>query len=186
MKNCVIIVDFQYDFANPKGSLYVKDAETLIEPVNKFMVSIKDKAFLVFSKDWHPYNHSSFVANKGIWPSHCVAGEDGSKLLIKSNNVDMIINKGISADKEEYSCIKNEAIKKLVLSFDNIFVCGLAKDFCVKNTLLDLQEGGNLYLIEDLSKSVFPEKDKYLIEELKAKNIKIIDTKKAESLIKEG
>ena len=186
MKNAVIVVDYQYDFACEKGSLYVKDGEKLQKPIQEFLNKVNGKAFIVASKDWHPANHSSFKEFGGQWPPHCVIGDKGAVLVFDTNNVDLIINKGIDPSKEEYSCVKNDAIKNLFASFDNIFVLGLAKDFCVKNTIRDLNFFNNksrVYLIEDLSKSVFPNKDKELIKELEGQDVKIINKKEAEEII---
>lgn len=186
MKNTVIVVDYQYDFACEKGSLYVKDGEKLQKPIQEFLDKVNGKAFIVASKDWHPANHSSFKEFGGQWPPHCVIGSKGAVLTFDTKNVDLIINKGIDPSKEEYSCVKNDAIKNLFASFDNIFVLGLAKDFCVKNTIRDLNFFNNksrVYLIEDLSKSVFPNKDKELIKELEGQDVKIINQKEAEEII---
>ena len=63
---------------------------------------------------------------------------------------------------------------------------GLAKDFCVKYSLKDLNFFNNksrIYLINDLSKSVFPNKDKELIKELEGQDVKIINKKEAEEII---
>ena len=175
MKNAVIVVDYQYDFACEKGSLYVKDGEKLQKPIQEFLNKVNGKAFIVAFKEFG-----------GQWPPHCVIGDKGAVLVFDTNNVDLIINKGIDPSKEEYSCIKNDAIKNLFASFDNIFVFGLAKDFCVKNTIRDLNFFNNkskVYLIEDLSKSVFPNKDKELIKELEGQDVKIINKKEAEEII---
>ena len=186
MENAVIVVDYQYDFADPKGNLYVKDGEKLQKPIQEFISKVKGKSFIIASKDWHPANHSSFKDNGGQWPAHCVMGTKGAILYFDSSFVDVIINKGLEQDKEEYSCVKNDAIKNLFASFDNIFVLGLAKDFCVKNTIRDLNFFNNkskVYLVEDLSKSVFPKNDKDLRKELEGQDVKIINQKEAEEII---
>ena len=186
MENAIIVVDYQYDFACEKGSLYVKDGEKLQKPIQEFLDKVKGKAFIVASKDWHPANHSSFKEFGGQWPPHCVIGSKGAVLTFDTKNIDLIINKGLDEKTEEYSCIKNDAIKGLFNSFKNIFVFGLAKDFCVKYTITDLNffnNKSNIYLVEDLSKSVFPQKDKELIKELEGQNIKVINVKEAEEII---
>ena len=60
-KEALILVDYQNDFCNPKGSLYVGKSELLeqkiIEKIKKFK---KTGRLVVTSKDWHPANHTSF------------------------------------------------------------------------------------------------------------------------------
>lgn len=181
-KIAIVIVDYQYDFADPKGGLYVNEGEKLKDQIQGFLNNVKDKATIVASKDWHPVNHSSFKEFGGQWNPHCIANTKGAELYFDSSFVDLIINKGTHVDKEEYSCIKNDDIKEFFNHFTDVFVLGLAKDFCVKNTLLGIT-AENVYLVDDLSKSVFPNKDTELTLSLKENNIKIINKKEAEEII---
>ena len=80
MKNAVLVVDYQSDFADPKGGLYVKDGEKIKQSINEFLEQVKDKATIIASRDWHPKNHCSFVENGGQWNTHCVQNTDGAKL----------------------------------------------------------------------------------------------------------
>lgn len=175
--NIIIVVDYQFDFADSKGKLYVKDGEKLKLKIEKFISEVKKSdpnCFIVASKDWHSIDHCSFVKNGGSWPVHCIAGTNGAELYFDNSLVDLIINKGLNKNEEEYSCIKNSEIKSLINKFDNIFVLGLAKDFCVKETALACITNNNVYIIDDLTKSVFPENDNELNEKLvKAKILRV-------------
>ena len=187
MENAVLIVDYQFDFADPKGGLYVKDGEKIQKPINEFLEKVKNKVTIIASRDWHPKNHCSFIENGGQWNTHCVQNTDGAKLYFDSEKYPhTLISKGIDATKEEYSCVVTNNVKRKLNAFDNIFVFGLAKDFCVKYTLKDINffnNRVNLYLIDDLSKSVFPKNDKDLLKEFKAQDIKVITRKEAEEII---
>lgn len=186
MKNAVLVVDYQFDFADPKGGLYVKDGEKIQKSINEFLEKVKDKVTVIASRDWHPKNHCSFTENGGQWNTHCVQNTDGAKLYFDSKYVNIFIDKGQDVNKEEYSCVTTDAVKNRFSEFDNIFVLGLAKDFCVKYSLKDLNFFNNkikLYLINDLSKSVFPKKDKELLKEFEGQDIKIINKKEAEEII---
>jgi len=182
MKKCLIVVDMQHDFANPAGSLYVKNGEKIIPSINYLISKFKSENpenFIIASRDWHPLNHMSFKDNGGEWPVHCVANEKGSKLVIDENNIDIIINKGKDKNKEEYSCILTDKIKDLIKSYDEIYVCGLAGDFCVKNTidaLSSLAYLRRIFFIKDLVKDVFPKNRTKLLNEMKRENIIIIES----------
>ncbi len=71
----LVVVDVQHDFASPDGALYVKGSEII---ANKVLEVIKDFDHVVFTLDFHPINHCSFVENGGIWPAHCVAYTEGT------------------------------------------------------------------------------------------------------------
>ena len=77
MKKILVVVDVQKDFYHPEGALYVKGGEVLPERIAKVIPQFDD---VVFTLDWHPYNHCSFKENGGIWPKHCVAHSEGSSL----------------------------------------------------------------------------------------------------------
>ena len=66
-RKILLVVDVQRDFID--GSLAAPGAEAIIPEIN----GIKNGADLVyFTLDWHPKDHSSFKANGGPWPEHCV------------------------------------------------------------------------------------------------------------------
>lgn len=182
MKKCLIVVDMQYDFTNPNGSLYVKDGDKIISSINYLISKFKLdnlENFIIASRDWHPVSHISFKDNGGEWPVHCVVNEKGSKLVIDESNIDIIINKGKNKNKEEYSCILTDKVASLVKSYDEIYVCGLAGDFCVKNTINKLlnkiiKDKCKIFFIEDLIKDVFPENRIKLLDEMKEENVIIV------------
>ena len=139
----LVIIDVQNDFCHPNGALYVKNGNEL--PVKIANVIHKfDK--VLFTVDWHPTNHCSFIENGGIWPKHCVAYTEGAGLpnIFKPFISDNIIKKGESFDKEEYGAFSNvdSDLKQLFIEANNIVICGIAGDYCVKETILDILKLG--------------------------------------------
>jgi len=73
----LIIVDCQNDFIT--GTMSVKGARINVEEIKKFIKKYKNElAKIIFTVDWHPYNHSSFKKYGGEYPSHCVQYTPGA------------------------------------------------------------------------------------------------------------
>ena len=79
-RTALVVVDVQNDFADPKGSLYVKGGEEVVGVVNREIERAKSAgALIVFTQDWHPEHTPHFEADGGIWPVHCVRETWGSE-----------------------------------------------------------------------------------------------------------
>ncbi len=153
IKRCLLIVDLQNDFC-PGGALAVKDGDKIVEPIN----SIMDKFDLVIaSKDMHPENTVHFKK----WPVHCVRGTKGSDFHpdLNSDKIDFVFEKGTGNRDDGYSAF--EATNMDLESFlkekgvDELYVCGLATDYCVKETVMDaLKRGFKTLVITDCIKAV--------------------------------
>lgn len=136
----LVIVDPQNDFM-PGGSLAIPGGDKIIPYINEIK-SYYDLA--IVTMDWHPEDHCSFKENGGQWPKHCIQNMPGASLH-SGLNIDNIvtISKGEQKDKEEYSAargIKDYLIGKRLLSdITEIHVVGLALEYCVCDTALDLQ-----------------------------------------------
>ena len=61
-KKALIIVDVQNDFSLPDSPLYVLGGETIQPKINKLIDSGKYD-HIVWTMDWHPSNHWSFLSN---------------------------------------------------------------------------------------------------------------------------
>lgn len=140
-------VDLQNDFGHPKGSLYVKGGEELVDIANKIVVNFCE-GLVFWTKDCHPENHCSFTENGGSWPIHCVKGKWGSRFLTNldvNKDFDIIILKGENVNVDSYSAFfDNDQNFKTELEdillrekVSNVFIMGLATDYCVKFTVLD-------------------------------------------------
>lgn len=154
-KKMLLLVDVQYDFIN--GSLAVTGAtETMCklaayinaQPVGTFKQ-------IAMTADFHPYNHSSFKDNGGLWPVHCVQFSHGASIFdpvmsaVKKHQVDApVLTKGDDIAVDEYSIMANKPSAERLLQIikDNdiqeIYVAGLCGDFCVGNTIKDLVAAG--------------------------------------------
>ena len=139
-------VDIQNDFGHPKGSLYVKGGEELVN-VAVGIVENFAEGLVFWTKDRHPDDHCSFLVNGGIWPVHCVKGKWGNNFLrgLPVDDGDTIIFKGEDSNVDFYRAFfdkdsKKETELKTILQEEEVtqlFVMGLATDYCVKFTVLD-------------------------------------------------
>ncbi len=155
----LIIVDLQNDFMQG-GALEVPKANEIIPEINKLQ---KEFDLVVFTKDWHPENHKSFVnqhENKNVydlvdlnglqqvlWPVHCVENTFGSEIHkeIEVKEGAFFFTKGTDVEIDSYSGFFDNGKKKSTGLHDflqekgvtKISVCGLATDYCVKFTAID-------------------------------------------------
>lgn len=150
----LIIVDFQNDFCKG-GTLAVSGFEKIIKPVNNliqvFTSNIKP---IFFTRDWHPKDHSSFLEQGGSWPPHCIAGSIGAciydEIIVPLSTT--IVSKAESKNKDAYSGFENTRLNSLLKdkNVNTVIICGLATDYCVKNTTLDsLNLGYKTIVAED-------------------------------------
>ncbi|MFN3966649.1 MAG: bifunctional nicotinamidase/pyrazinamidase [Endomicrobiia bacterium] len=197
-RNALIIVDVQNDFC-PGGALAVPEGDKIIPVINK----ISSKFYKVIAtQDWHPSNHISFAKTHNkklyekikignieqtLWPEHCVQGTPGANLHkdLNLNNVQLILRKGTNPDIDSYSAfLENDRKTETGLHYylkglkiKNIYVCGLATDYCVYFTALDgIKFGFKVSVIIDASKGVnVPEGNvEKAIEDMKKRGIKIL------------
>jgi nicotinamidase/pyrazinamidase len=99
----------------------------------------------VTTQDWHPQDHCSFADNGGLWPVHCVQDSDGASLHPELKVASgCSVFKGGSKGFDSYSGFKDDGGAKTPLEtllrdnyIDEVYVCGLATDYCVKFTALD-------------------------------------------------
>jgi len=155
----LIVVDMQVDFL-PGGALEVPNSDTIIPIINEYVRFFESKNLPIFySRDWHPEDHCSFKENGGTWPKHCVQNTKGAEFhpdLYISNKA-FIISKGFEKDKEAYSAFQNTDLNEKLKQFkvENVFVCGVATDYCVLHTVLDaLKNGYKTFLLVDAIKGV--------------------------------
>lgn len=163
----LLIIDMQNDFC-PGGTLAVTDGDTIVNPINKLVQAFQSKNDLVvYSRDWHPLGTTHFkcVENPNGWPVHCVAGTRGAEFkngLIVPSNAN-IVSKGMGKDENAYSAFDPGArilgmnlhsfLKKKRI--DTLFVCGLATDYCVKQTVLDARKlGYNVIVVQECIRAV--------------------------------
>jgi nicotinamidase/pyrazinamidase len=144
-KRALIIVDVQNDFC-PGGSLEVPAGDEVVPPLNRLIEQFLERGEPVFkSRDWHPPKTKHFASFGGPWPIHCIQNTKGAEFhpdLIDDIHI-RVISKGLG-DEDSYSAFDRTdlALQLRRLGVDEVWIGGLATDYCVKNTVLDaLKEG---------------------------------------------
>ncbi len=148
-QSCLIVVDFQNDFADPAGSLFVGSAPRLIDFINdEAALAVASGATVVRSQDWHPESTPHFAKDGGVWPVHCVAGSWGADFHPDLRVEGPVVRKGIGGEDgysaftvrdpetgEESRTGLTEILRQRGIT--DVVVCGLATDYCVKETVED-------------------------------------------------
>ncbi len=164
MKKALLVVDVQNDFCS-RGALAVKEADSIIPVINKYIELFEKKSLPIFaSRDWHPKETTHFKDFGGPWPTHCVMDTFGAEFncRLKLTSKTVIISKGIDKEKDSYSDFQaftggGEAFLDVLKRFniDELFVCGIATDYCVKASVIDaLRYGFKVNVLVDAVKAV--------------------------------
>jgi nicotinamidase/pyrazinamidase len=148
-QSCLIVVDFQNDFADSAGSLFVESAPRLIDFINREAAdAAASGALLVRSQDWHPESTPHFAKDGGVWPVHCVAGSWGAEFHPDLRVEGPVVRKGVGGE-DGYSAFtmrdpetgeeSQTGLEEILTErgITDVIVCGLATDYCVKETARD-------------------------------------------------
>lgn len=162
----LLIVDLQNDFC-PGGTLAVPEGDEIISIINR----IVDKFDIVIaSKDWHKEDTLHFKR----WPPHCIQNTIGSDFPpnLRKDKIKDIFYKGITKEDKGYSVFESENLDlEIYLREKNIkelYLSGLALDYCVKETAKDaIKRGLKTYIITDATKALSKKTEKETIKELK-------------------
>ncbi|MGB7923749.1 MAG: nicotinamidase [Pyrinomonadaceae bacterium] len=157
-KRALLVVDVQNDFC-PGGALAVAGGDEVVAPLNKLIKEFLARGKLVVkSRDWHPRGTKHFAEFGGTWPVHCVQGTRGAEFhrdLVDDERI-VVVSKGMG-DEDSYSAFDETDLARLLRErgVEEIWVGGLATDYCVKNTALDgVREGFKVKVIEDAVRAV--------------------------------
>lgn len=144
--DALVIVDVQNDFL-PGGSLAVSQGDAVVPVLNAAIAEFERRGLSIFAtRDWHPANHCSFLAQGGPWPPHCIADSRGAAFspALRLPAAATIVSKATTADKDAYSGFAGTELDRLLLAAGvrRVFVGGLATDYCVLNTVRDARAYG--------------------------------------------
>lgn len=156
----LVIIDPQNDFIN--GTLPVGGADQAMDKLAAELSAISvDKIFVTM--DCHPTDHMSFSAQGGPWPPHCMKYSEGAAIwpslftALAAHPAEVhFIEKGTDSNKEEYSAFEMTFPAEL-REAEEIYLCGLAGDVCVLNSLRDLANhglGDKIIVLEDVTPSL--------------------------------
>lgn len=173
----LIVVDVQNDFLET-GSLPVPEGSKVIPVINKVMPLFQT---VVLTQDWHPAEHKSFASNhedkkpydvttmpygqQVLWPVHCVQNSKGAELAeaLEVKGTEFNVRKGTNPEVDSYSAFfEADGKSKTILAdwlrdqgITEVFLCGLATDFCVSWSALDaVKEGFKTFIIEDACRGI--------------------------------
>ena len=176
-KNALLIIDIQNDFC-PGWALPVPEGDQVITVINSI---VKKFYKVIATQDWHPINHVSFARNhpgnkeyeeievsgikQVLWPIHCVPGTKGAEFHpdLIADNFDLILRKGNNPKIDSYSAFRENDKKTITglngylkeLDIKQVFICGLALDYCVFYSAMDSKEMGfDTYVILDATRGI--------------------------------
>jgi nicotinamidase/pyrazinamidase len=163
-KKALLVVDVQNDFCSG-GALGIPEGDKIIPALNKYVKLFFRKGLPIFaSRDWHPKKTKHFKKYGGVWPPHCVRGTTGARFhpKLKLSKSSIMLFKGMDPKKDSYSVFqafdKKDArfIKVLRnMGIKEIYIGGLATDYCVKWTAQDaLKRGFKVRVLTDAVKGV--------------------------------
>jgi nicotinamidase/pyrazinamidase len=176
-RDVLLVVDVQNDFI-PGGALAVKEGDVIVPLVNQLGAGFEH---VILTQDWHTPGHVSFAsAHAGkepfetisldygtqvLWPDHCVQGTSGADFHkdLKIPHAELIIRKGYRKQMDSYSAFY-EADGKTTTGlagyvkdrgFLQVYLVGLATDFCVCWSALDARKVGlGATVIEDACRGI--------------------------------
>lgn len=176
-KSALIIVDVQNDFV-PGGALAVPEGDKIVPIINRIQPNFD---MVVATQDFHPAGHGSFASSHTgkkvgditrlgglpqiLWPDHCVQGTPGVEFVqdLEMNRVTKIFQKGTDNGIDSYSGMYDNGHQKSTgmaewlkeQGVTDLYIVGLATDYCVKFTALDaVKEGFKVHMIREACRGV--------------------------------
>lgn len=164
MKSVFLVVDIQNDFL-PQGALGVREGDAVVPVVN----SLQERFDCVIAtQDWHPKDHGSFASNhpgkrpgdhvilggvdQVLWPDHCIQGSCGAEFApgLAARRFELIVHKGTDKGIDSYSAFYDNGHRRSTglesflrkHSVTDVYIAGLATDYCVKFSVFDAIESG--------------------------------------------
>ena len=179
--SALVVVDMLYDFID--GSMACLEADKAVDNTLAYIGKVKDP--ILFVRDHHPANHSSFLEQGGPWPPHCVQGTHGAEIheaLAPYAVEELTFFKGEDPATEQYSGFegRNPAGQSLsevlsLMEISQVIICGIATEYCVYNTAKDLKTAGfKVSVLKDCLAYVYAAGHVETLEKMKNEGIRII------------
>lgn len=178
----LLLIDIQVDFC-PGGALAVAHGDEVVPVANRLIEDFStEKLPVIATQDWHPLGHVSFAsAHPGhaagdvielpsgtqqvLWPDHCVQNSRGAEFDpgLEVERITHVVHKGTDPAVDSYSAFfDNERVHATDLDawlrahdVDDLTICGLACDYCVKYSALDARSlGYTVTLVRDGTRPV--------------------------------
>lgn len=144
--------------------------------------------FTSFTTIVNPSNPSETYESR-LWPDHCIQGTPGAQLVpeLDQSQVDIVLDKGTKKEVEMYSAFydplqhprcSDSGLSGMLKSkgVTDVYVVGLAADYCVKFTAIDAaKEGFRTFVIEDGTRAVDPSAWPETKSELNGQGVAIIN-----------
>jgi nicotinamidase/pyrazinamidase len=176
-EDVLAVIDVQNCFV-PGGTLPVPEGDKIIPIINRLAPVFRH---VVLTQDWHTPGHVSFASShpgkkpfetiqlpygmQVLWPDHCVQGTPDADLHkdLRVPHAQLVIRKGYRPHVDSYSAFL-EADRNTMTGltgylrergFKQVFLVGLATDFCVAWSALDARRSGfAAYVIEDATRGI--------------------------------
>jgi len=123
-----------------------------------------------------------------LWPDHCIQGTHGAELIpeLDLEKVDKVVEKGQRKEVEMYSAFYDplekprcsdsglaEVLREKGVS--DVYVVGLAFDYCVKATAMDAaKEGFKTWVIKEGTRAVDAGHWDAVVGDLRAKGVQVV------------
>ncbi len=181
-KKALVAVDVQNDFC-PGGALGVRQGDKIVPAINKYIKLFSKRRLPIFATvDWHPKKTTHFKEFGGVWPLHCIKNTKGAEFhpKLKLPKEAILVYKGMDPEKDSYSAFQAEDQNGMrlpsllkILGIKEIYIAGLATDYCVRFTTADAIKSGF--------------KVKVLVDAIKGVNLKPGDSEEAiKEMVKNG
>ncbi|MCP2605199.1 cysteine hydrolase, partial [Candidatus Aminicenantes bacterium AH-873-B07] len=174
---------------NPRGNLYVKDAEKIIPNIKKLIdFALKNKIPLIASVDAHQEDDPEFQN----FPPHCIKKKRGYEKIPETKvpsfeivenkpvEIEILPGKEIIIEKQAFSLFDNVNTDKILkkLNKSTVIIFGVATEYCVRASALEfLKRGYKVYIVTDAIKEISEEEGKKALKELEDNGAKLITTR---------
>ncbi len=161
-RKAILIIDMLNDFVQPKKK--DKIIRNIIKNIKKLIyISREKKDLIIYVNDSHIIGEDKELLE---WGNHAIKGTKGAKVIkkLKPLKNELII------EKREFSGFSRTNLNDILIrnNINNIIVCGLFADICLKKTCIDaLKNNYNIIFLKDCTTNYHDNSVENTIKELK-------------------